>query len=116
MANPVCSPPSHHKTPKKSELTMRSNMATASAFIALYYFLGMLLISIATSEVKGQTVVQIHAKTADEDDAGMTRGTVDMELENMAGDACKITEMSSGSSDDYSRGEIGWCSSIIMQT
>ena len=91
-------------------------MATASAFIALYYFLGMLLISIATSEVKGQTVVQIHAKTADEDDAGMIRGTVDMELENMAGDACKITEMSTGSSDDYSRGEIGWCSSIIMQT
>ena len=91
-------------------------MATAFTVIALHSFLATVLISFVTSEVEGQTVVQIHAKTTDEDGAGMNRGTVDMELENMAGDACKITEMSTGSSDDYSRGEIGWCSSIIMQT
>ena len=83
-------------------------MASSSALTILHSLLAMVLISIATSEVEGQTVVQIHAKTADEDDAGMNRGTVDMELENTVGDACQIMEMSTGSLDDYSQGEIGW--------
>ena len=86
-------------------------MASSSALIILHSLLAMVLISIATSEVEGQTVVQIHAKTADEVDAGMNRGTVDMELENIVGDACQIMEMSTGSLDDYSQGEIGWCQS-----
>ena len=89
-------------------------MAFSSALTILHSLLAMVLISIATSEVEGQTVVQIHAKTTDEDGAGMNRGTVDMELENAVGDACKITEMSTGSSDDYTRGEIGWCLSITQ--
>ena len=70
--------------------------------------LAMVLISIVTLEVEAQTVLQIHAKTADEDDAGMNRGTVDMELENAVGDTCNIKEMSTGNNDDYSRGEIGY--------
>ena len=90
---------------------MSSNMATAFTVIALHSFLATVLISFVTSEVEGQTVVQIHAKTADEVDAGMNRGTVDMELENTVGDACQIMEMSTGSLDDYSQGEIGWCQS-----
>ena len=70
--------------------------------------LAMVLISIVTLEVEAQTVLQIHAKTADEDDAGMNRGTVDMELENAVGETCNIKEMSTGNNNDYSRGEIGY--------
>ena len=66
----------------------------------------MLLVLFLT-ELEGQTLVQIHAKTANEGDAGMTRNTVDVELENEAGNLCKITEMSTGSLDDYIPGEIG---------
>ena len=66
----------------------------------------LLLVSHLT-ELEGQTLVQIHAKTVNEDDAGMARNTVDVELENETGNLCKITEMSTGSLDDYTPGEIG---------
>ena len=84
-------------------------MSSSFALVILHSSVAIVMISILTTEVECQTVLQIHAKTADEDDAGMNRGTVDMELENALGDACKIKEMSTGSLGDYSRGEIGSC-------